>query len=319
MALDQASVSFLQAAAEAADPNAKPMWEMTPQQVRDAQAAGAVPGEPGPAMYRTENHVFKGADGGEFQVRVHRPTENPHSVLVYLHGGGWVLSDIDEFDKVTRMLAEQSGATIVMANYRKAPEHPFPTPVEDSWITLKWAADNLGELAMDGAPLYVAGDSAGGNLASVMALRAKERGGPQIARQILIYPVCDADFERPSYLSEENQTLLPTPFMQWFWDHYIPNPEDRKHPDAAPIHAEDLSGVAPALVITAAHDVLCDEGVAYSERLKADGVEVEYHNWPGQMHGFFGFCDIFPAANEVVELIARSISDNSNETAKAGA
>lgn len=315
MALDQASVKFLQAAAEAADPNAKPMWEMSPQEVREAQAANAVPGEPGPPMYRTENQVFTGMDGGEFQVRIHRPTEHPHSVLVYLHGGGWVLSDVDEFDTVARMLAEQSGATVVMANYRKAPENPFPTAVEDSWTTVQWVADNLDELAVQDAALYVAGDSAGGNLAAVMALRSMELGGPQIARQILIYPVCDADFERPSYSAEENQTLLPTPFMQWFWDHYVPNVDDRKNPEAAPLHAEDLSGVAPALIITAAHDVLRDEGKAYSERLQEAGVDVEYHDWPGQMHGFFGFVDIFPASKQVIDLIAASIRDR----AKAGA
>lgn len=309
MALDQATINFLQAAAEAAGPNPKPMWELSPQEAREASAASDGMGGPGPDMYQTENHVLTGWDGGEFEIRVHRPTENPHSVLLYLHGGGWVLSSVDSFDTVGRMLAEQSGATIVMANYRKAPENPFPAAVEDSWTALQWITENLNKLAVADAPVYIAGDSAGGNLAAVIALRAKNQGGPQLARQILIYPVTDADFDRASYSAEENQTMLTKEFMAWFWDHYVPDVGDRTNPEAAPLRAEDLSGVAPALIITAAHDVLRDEGVAYSERLKESGVDVEYHDWPGQMHGFFGFANVLPASNEVVALIADSIRD----------
>lgn len=309
MALDQATLNFLQAAAEAAGPDAKPMWEMTPQEAREASAASDGMSGPGPDMYKTDNHMLTGWDGGQFDIRVHQPTENPSAVLVYIHGGGWVLSSIDSFDTVGRMLAEQSGATVVMVNYRKAPESPFPAAVEDSWTALQWTVDNLEDLAAADAPIYVAGDSAGGNLTAVMALRAKKQGGPQIARQILIYPVTDADLDRPSYSAEENQTLLTKEFMAWFWDHYVPNPADRNHPEASPLRADDLSGVAPALLLTAAHDVLRDEGVAYAERLQEAGVDVEYHDWPGQMHGFIGFANVLPASNEVIELIAQSIRD----------
>src|SRR5690625_1315047 len=309
VALDQHTLNFLQAAAEAAGPNPTPMWELSPQEARELSAANDGIAGPGPDMHETKNLELTGWDGGTFEVRVHRPIENPHSVLVYLHGGGWVLSSVDSFDTVGRMLADQSGATVVMVNYRKAPENPFPAAVEDAWTGLQWAADNIANLATDSAPLYVAGDSAGGNLAAVMALRAKNHGAPNLARQILIYPVTDADFSRPSYSAEENQTLLTKEFMEWFWDHYVPNPEDRSHPEAAPLRADDLTGVAPALISTAAHDVRRDEGVAYSNKLKGSGVDVEYHDWPGQMHSFFGFANVLPASNEVVELIANTIRD----------
>lgn len=317
MALDQATINFLQAAAEAAGPDAKPMWELSPQEAREASAASDGLGGPGPDMYEIRDIELTGWDGGTFEVRILKPTENPHSVLVYLHGGGWVLSSVDSFETVCRILAEQSGAAVVLVNYRKAPENPFPAAVEDSWTALQWVVDNLGQLAVDNAPLYVGGDSAGGNLSAVMALRAKNQGGPQLARQILVYPVTDADFDRPSYSAEENQTLLTKEFMEWFWDHYVPNVDDRQNPEAAPLRAQDLSGVAPALIITAAHDVLRDEGIAYSERLKEAGVDVEYHDWPGQMHGFFGFANVLPASNEVAELIANSIRDGVKAGTKA--
>lgn len=318
MALDQATMNFLEAAAAAAGPDATPMWELSPEEARVAAAANDEAFGPGPEMYQTDNHVLKSYDGGEIEVRVHRPTENPHSVVVYLHGGGWVVSNIDSFDTLGRMLAEKSDATVVLVNYRKAPEYPFPAPVEDSWVGLTWAAENIAELAAPGAKLYVGGDSAGGNLSAVMALRAKENGGPHIDRQFLIYPVTDADFERGSYNAPENQTLLPRPFMEWFWDHYCPDVDQRLHPEVSPLHATDHSGVAPALVITAAHDVLHDEGEAYAKKLEEAGVDVEYRRWPGQMHGFFGMINILPASNELLDLIAQSIQ-NAATTEKAGA
>jgi acetyl esterase len=307
VALDEATLRFLTAAAQAAGPDAAPAWEQTPEEARAGTAAMNEMFGVGPDMDRTEDLVLTGWDGGTFEIRVHRPTPKPHAVVVYLHGGGWVLSDIDGFDTLGRQLAEQSGSTVILVNYRKAPENPFPAAVEDSWTALNWAADRIGELARDGAPLYVAGDSAGGNLSAVMALRSRDRGGPQIARQFLIYPVTDADFTRGSYLEEENQTLLPKEFMAWFWDHYLADHDQRNNAEASPLRAEDLSGVAPAFLVTAAHDVLRDEGEAYGDRLREAGVDVESHRWPGQMHGFFSMVNVLPASAEVMTLVAQSI------------
>ena len=309
MALDEATVKFLAAAAEAAGPEAKPMWEMEPAEARATSAAmNAMFGE-GPEMHRTEDHQLVSYDGEEFAIRVHVPNSAPTGVFVYLHGGGWVVGDIDGYDTLGRQLAEKTRNTVVLVNYRKAPEKRFPAAVEDSWIALKWADEHREELANAGAPLFVGGDSAGGNLSAVMALRARDENGPRIAGQMLIYPVTDADFTRLSYDEPENQTLLTKEFMVWFWDHYAPTPEDRAHPHASPLRAESLQGLPPALVVTAAHDVLRDEGEAYSQRLQEAGVDVQFHRWPGQMHGFFSMVNVLPASAAVMDLVADRVKD----------
>lgn len=314
MALDEASIKLLAASAEAAGPNAPVPWHQSPNEVR-AETSDMTPmfGE-GPDMYSTEDHGLIGWDGGRFRIRIHRPAAESDAVFVYFHGGGWVVSDIDDFDTLGRQLAKQSGATVVLVNYRKAPEHPFPAAVEDSWTALNWVADRVDELARPGAPLYIGGDSAGGNLAAVVAIRSRDAGKPSIARQFLIYPVTDADFTRPSYLEPENQTILPTEFMVWFWDHYVADPQLRTNPEASPLRHPDLSGVAPTLLVTAEHDVLRDEGEAYGDQLRDAGVDVELHRWPGQMHGFFSMVNILPAAAEVMKLVAAEVRADINET-----
>lgn len=319
MALDEATVKFLEAAAAGTPEGAPPAWELPPAQVRENSSAMTPMFGKGPDMHATEDHDVVGFDGGTFKIRVHRPSAEPNAVFVYLHGGGWVVSDIEDFDTLGRQLAEKSGATVVLVNYRKAPENPFPAPVEDSWTGLNWAADRIAELARPGAPLFVGGDSAGGNLSAVMANRSRDAGAPEIAKQFLIYPVTDADFSRPSYHEPENQTLLAKEFMFWFWDHYIANPEERNHPEASPFRQENLAGVAPAFLVTAEHDVLRDEGEAYGERLRDAGVEVESHRWPGQMHGFFSMVNVLPASAAVMDLVATRVRESVSETEGAQA
>ncbi|MCG2621172.1 alpha/beta hydrolase [Arthrobacter sp. I2-34] len=311
MALDQATLGFLAGMTEAAGPDAKPLWELSPAEARAAGGGLKDLYGPGPEMLRIEDHTLAGFDGGSFRVRVHVPVESPSAVILYLHGGGWVLEDIDGFDTLGRQLAQKSGAAVVLAEYRKAPEHPFPTPVEDSWTALHWTETNLKQIAGARVPLYIGGDSAGGNLAAVTALRARDNGGPELAGQILVYPVTDADFTRASYLEPENQSFLTAEFMNWFWGHYLPAPEDRLHPEASPLRAQSLAGLPPALVITAEHDVLRDEGEAYAARLREAGVPVEHHRWPGQMHAFFSMVNVLPASAEVMELIAGKVKAGS--------
>ncbi|WP_149955475.1 alpha/beta hydrolase [Zafaria cholistanensis] len=310
MALDQATLAFLQAGAEAAGPDALPMWRMSPAEARTAAAAMNTAFGSGPAMGSTEEHTLTGWDGGTFRIRVHVPLPAPHSVFIYLHGGGWVLGDLEGYDTLARQLADKSGAAVVLVEYRKAPEHPFPAAVEDAWTALQWAAAHATRLAGADAPLFVGGDSAGGNLAAVMALRSRERGGPALARQFLIYPVTDADFSRASYAEPQNQTLLTAELMQWFWDHYLPDAQHRTAPEASPLRAADLAGLAPAFVVTAEHDVLRDEGEDYAERLRRAGNEVEFHRWPGQMHGFFSRVNLLPASAEVMDLVAGAVHDD---------
>lgn len=304
MALDRASTAFLQELADSAPPGTPTLWEMTPAQVRAAGADRRARYGPGPDMHRIEEHLLDGHDGGVFRVRVLVPAQTPAAVLVHLHGGGWVLGDIDGYDTLGRLLAARSGAAVVLVEYRKAPEHPFPTPVEDGWTALQWAAEHLQAIAGRPVPLFVAGDSAGGNLAAVLTHRARDRGGPGLAGQVLMYPVTDADLTRPSYREPENQSFLTTDEMRWFWHHYVPDESARRHPEASPLRADSLGELPPALVVTAEHDVLRDEGEAYAQRLRAEGVAVVHRRWPGQMHAFFSLVNILPASAEAIDLVA---------------
>lgn len=283
MTLDIATTMFLQQMAAA---GGKPLHESTPEEARALGAKLAELAGPAPAMARVEEHAVSGLDG-EIPVRVLVPLEPARGVIVYYHGGGWVLGRIDEFDTMARKLAERTSCAVVLVDYRLAPEHRYPCAVDDAYAALVWTADHMRDFAGPDAPLMVAGDSAGGNLAAVMALRARDRGGPPIALQVLVYPVTDADFDRPSYTAAENQSLLTREAMIWFWDHYLPDAVRRSEPDAAPLRAADLSGLPPAVVLTAEHDVLRDEGEAYAERLSAAGVPVDFKRHTGQMHGFF--------------------------------
>ena len=312
MALDEATQAFLAAMAAAAPPGAPPLWELTPEQVRAATAPpeGAEPPQ-GPDMARTEDFELTGHDGGAFEVRVLVPCGEVDAIIVYVHGGGWVLESIDGFDRLGRLLAERSRSAVVLVGYRKAPEHPFPTPVEDVWSALEWTAARAAEIAGSAKPLIVAGDSAGGNLAAVAAQRAGDRGAPSLAAQVLVYPATDADFSRGSYSEPENQTFLPAELMRWCWDHYLADEGARLQPEASPIRAESLAGLPPTLVITAEHDVLRDEGEAYARRLAESGVEVVHRRWPGQMHAFLGMIDVLPASREAIDHMSAFIRERS--------
>ena len=228
-------------------------------------------------------------------------------MIVYYHGGGWVIGALDEFDTLGRQLAVRTGAAVALVDYRLAPEHRYPAAAEDAWAALRWVEDNRARFAGSRVPLIVAGDSAGGNLAAIVAQRAKAEGGPDLALQVLIYPVTDADVDNPSYTDPANALMLTREGMIWFWDHYAPDPVTRSNPDASPLQAADLSGLPPAVVLTAEHDVLRDEGEAYAERLRAAGVPVQHRRFAGQMHGFFSMVNVLPGAAAGLEYVAAEI------------
>ena len=283
MALDSATARLL---AQFAEGDGKPLHECTPVEARALGSKLAELAGPAPAMQRVEERTVDGPDG-QANLRILVPVENPTGVLVYYHGGGWVLGSIDEHDTLARKLAERTSCAVVLVEYRLAPEHRYPTAVDDSYAALKWVGKHLIDIAGQEVPLIVAGDSAGGTLAAVMAIRARDHGGPSIALQVLIYPVTDADFDLPSYTDPENQLLLTRDGMIWFWDHYLPESSRRAEPDASPLRTENLSGLPPAVVLTAAHDVLRDEGEAYAVRLQEANVPADLKRYAGQMHGFF--------------------------------
>ncbi|MFJ3212596.1 alpha/beta hydrolase [Streptomyces flaveolus] len=312
MTLDHATQQFLSQMAAAGGP---PMTELTPAEARQSGAAVTQLIGPGPAVAEVHDHTLTAEDGATFTLRVIRPAGRVASVVVYYHGGGWVVGDIDGFDTLGRRLANASASTVVLVNYRKAPEHPYPAAVDDAWAALKWVTGHLGEIAGRDVPVVVAGDSAGGNLAAVVARRARVRKGPEVAHQILIYPVTDSDLDAPSYHDPANQLMLDRASMAWFWDHYAP-PERRSEPDASPLRAADLSGLPPATVLVAEHDVLRGEGEAYAAALEKAGVPTALHLCEGQMHGFFSMVNILPGSAEAVELVAATVRGVQTEEAQ---
>ena len=305
MALDVATATFYEEMIKGSDPDAKAMHEGTPEEARAYRAELAALNGPAPRMARVEDHTIEQPDGS-FQVRVLVPLEPAAGVIVYYHGGGWVVGSIDESETLGRKLAERTSCAVVLVDYRLAPEHRYPVAVDDSYAALEWAAEHMNEIAGGEVPLIVAGDSAGGNLSAVMSLRARDRNGPNIAMQVLIYPVTDANFDRPSYLDPENQLMLTRDSMIWFFDHYIPDTAQRTEPEASPIYAEDLSGLPPAVVLTAEHDPLRDEGEEYAQRLEDAGVEVELQRHLGQMHAFFALL-MLPGSERGMQQVVKAI------------
>ena len=305
MALDGATTRFYEEMVKGSDPDAPAMHERTPVEARAYRAGLAALSGPAPDMARVQNHTIEQEDGS-FQIRVLVPIERPAGVIVYYHGGGWVVGSIDESDALGRKLAERTSCAVVLVDYRLAPEHRYPVAVDDSYAALEWTAAHLDNIAGAEVPIFVAGDSAGGNLSAVMAVRARDRNGPKIAMQILVYPVTDTNFERPSYMDPENQLLLTRDSMIWFFDHYIPDVSQRTEPDAAPLYTPDLSGLPPAVVLTAEHDPLRDEGEEYAQKLENAGVEVDLQRHKGQMHAFFALL-MLPGSERGFQQVVKAV------------
>ena len=247
---------------------------------------------------------------GPLPVRVYRPegAADPAPVVVFFHGGGWVLGSIDSHDASCRGLANRTGAVFVSVDYRLAPEHPYPAAADDCYAATCWVADHATDLGVDPGRLAVAGDSAGGNLAAVVCQMARDSSGPAIVFQTLIYPVTDLDFDRwPSMDENADGPLLTREAMDWFARHYVGSLPFTDDSYAAPIRATDLSGLPPAHVSTAGHDPLRDEGAGYVEALAAAGVAVGYDNFATMIHGFVGFADLVPAAGEARDRIAAAL------------
>ena len=238
---------------------------------------------------------------GDTPARLYKPSAATNlPVLVWYHGGGWVIGSVEGSDPTARSLANQSGCAVVSVDYHMAPEYKFPGPVEDCYAAAKWVAEHAAELGVDGSKLAVGGDSAGGNLAAAVAIMAAERGGPKIGYQLLVYPVTDYNFETPTYATNANGYLLTIGSMKWFWNHYLNDPSDGLNHYASPLRAKDLSGQPPALVITAEYDPLCSEGEAYAARLRAAGVPVTQQRYDGMIHGFFGMAAAMDDAKAAV-------------------
>jgi acetyl esterase len=309
MAIDEATAGFL---SQLADSGAKPLHEMTPEEARGFTAALRDLFGPGPEVAKAYDEQVATPDGGQITVRVLVPEGEIRALVVYYHGGGWVIGNIEECDHLTRKLANALHAAVVNVDYRLAPEHPYPAAADDAWTALQWASEHMTEIVGSAVPLVVMGDSAGGNLSAVVAQKARDAGGPDIASQVLVYPVTDADLDNDTYTDPDNQLLLSRDSMVWFWNHYAPDPASRLNPDASPNRTADLAGLPAAIVLTAEHDPLRAEGEAYAGRLRDAGVPVELRRFPGQMHGFFTMVGLLPGSTAgldyVTEQLGRALS-----------
>ena len=257
----------------------QPFESMTVPQGREA-AAGLVELQAQPISMPSEDRTIPGP-GGDIPIRIYYPpTERPSPVIVYFHGGGWVIGDIAAVDEPVRRIAQKTSSIVVSVDYRLAPEHVFPAAFEDAYAATKWVSENADQIGGRQDQLVVAGDSAGGALAASVALAARDKGGPAIAAQILLYPVTDFNFTTKSYQDYAYGYNLTKASMQWFWAHYLGAQNLEADSSACPAHAESLEGLPPAFVGTAEFDPLRDEGETYADRMRDSGVPVISKRYP---------------------------------------
>lgn len=270
-----------------------PMHTLSVADARAQTAARAIPGLRIPEVASVVNRDMQGP-GGALPLRIYTPSgAGPFPLMVFFHGSGFVVCSLDTHDAMCRNLCSGTGSVVVSVDYRLAPENKFPAAPDDCLAATRWAVDNAGALNADTSRVIVAGDSAGGNLAAVTALRARDEGGPKIAAQLLIYPVTDYHTPgTPSYEENADGYGLGRAGMEWFWNHYLNDPSDAAHPHASPLRANNLAGLPPAYVVTAQYDPLRDEGELYGRALIAAGVRTRIKRWDGVNHGFFFFVGI---------------------------
>jgi acetyl esterase len=305
MPLDPQAKAILDLLAEAPMP---PPAELEPAQMREIFESMNVPSQPPPLASAVDRRLPGPA--GDVPVRIYTPEgSGPFPALVYFHGGGFVIGGIDTHDGTCRELCNEAGCVVVSVDYRLAPEHPFPAAPEDCYAATRWVAEHGTGIGVDPTRLAVGGDSAGGNLAAAVSLMARDRGGPALRHQLLVYPVTDHAFDTASYEENAEGYMLTRDMMRWFWGHYLTDPARGDEPLASPLRAKDLSGLPSATVITAEFDPLRDEGEAFAERLIGAGVKTELTRYDGMFHGFFAMTGAIDKARRAVEQSGRALRE----------
>lgn len=304
----------------------KPLTTLSPAEAREqptpADAVKALLEERGMStapepVGDVENRDILGA-AGNIPARIYTPAgEGPFPVIVYYHGGGWVIANLDTYDASARALTNAAQAVVVSVAYRQAPEHKFPAAHSDAFAAYRWALDNAGEINGDSMRVAVAGESAGGNLAAAVAMMARDSSVKAPVHQLLVYPIADYSMDTPSYGENANAKPLSKPLMAWFFDHYLRSPADGASPLITLVDAPNLSGLPSATVITAEIDPLRSEGKAYADRLRAAGVDVTYKNYEGVTHEFFGMGAVVDKAKEAVQVGANGLKGAFGEGMKA--
>jgi acetyl esterase len=297
--LDPDAAAVFKAFQEAGRP---PYESVAPAEARELYLKGRLVTNPEPPELKSVQSLSIPSPTGSIPARIYTPiklrqTDGSAPCLVFFHGGGWVIGDLDSHDVVCRKLADEGESIVISVDYRLAPEHKFPAAVDDAIAATKWIAGHAKQLGIDASRLSVGGDSAGGNLAAVVAISARDGNGPAIAGQVLIYPATDFAMTHPSHREPETSVLLTHSVIRWFRDHYLGGPADIDDWRASPARASTLAGLPPAYVLTAGADPLRDEGDDYAKRLKDAGVPVTYRTFPGQFHGFFTMGKLLRQAN----------------------
>ena len=288
-----------------------PLETLSPPDARVAYAASRAVLQPDPPPVAEVVTLEAKGPAGPIPMRLYRgqgaPKDSPQPALVYFHGGGWVIGDLESHDQVCRALANATPCIVVSVDYRLAPEHKFPAAAEDAIAATRWITANAAKLGIDPNRLAVGGDSAGGNLAAVVAIDARDHGGPRLTHQFLIYPATDMRMDWPSAERHAKQLPLTKAAMDWFIAHYLRNDADKADWRASPLRAASLKGLPPALIITAGFDPLCDEGEAYAKALRAAGVSVTYEPFGGQIHGFLTMGRIVADSERVIGMGAAAL------------
>lgn len=284
---------------------------LTPEAARIAYAASRDVMQAPAVEVGSVRDLYIPGQGGALCLRVYRPMDSlldePLPCLVFLHGGGWVIGNLESHDRLCRRLANAARVCVVAVDYRLAPEHRFPAALDDAATALRWVADNALELSITPDRIGVGGDSAGGNLAAVLALMARDGNAPSLAFQVLIYPAVDLTAASNSYQTMTSGVPLTAATMLYFIDHYVPDPHDRLDWRASPLKASSLAGTPPALVVTVSNDPLCDEGMAYARRLEVEGVRVTSLHLSDQIHGMLMMGQFLTTSNIVVDYIGATL------------
>lgn len=298
---DAELAAFVHEVRSAPGPSAR---ELGPQALREGQRNRVRARPRGPELAVVEDQTA----GGGVPVRLYRPTSGTHPLVVFLHGGMWTIGDLESHDRLCRRLAACAEVAVLAVDFRRAPEHPWPAAVDDVTDVVRWAFDHQPKLAGDGEPLLIAGDSSGGNLAALACLRLRDEGGPLPGAQVLAFPNTDLTLSQPSVAEKGTGWGLPADDVAWGAEFWVPDPALRADPRVSPLHAADLAGLPPALIVTAEHDPLRDEGELFAARLAAAGVPVLHRREPRMIHGFLTLDTVSPAAAQAGERLFADVS-----------
>ena len=305
MGLKPELVEFLKLKSES---NLPEVWQAPVATIRKNLENRAIQsGEP--EKIHDVTHRFIPGPTADLPIRIYRPVRGAVlPALVFFHGGGWVLNNLDSYEQAMRSLANKGQFVVIAVNYQKAPELPFPTPFDDCYATLLWVANNAALLGIEPTQIGVGGDSAGGNLAAAVAIKARDTADIDLAFQLLIYPCNDNEMNYDSAYNNGVGYGLSTQAMKWFWEQYLSKKSDAKNPYAVPAAAKDFTNLAPAIITTAEFDPLLDDGYIYAELLRKSGVQTVYREYEGMIHGYFSLAGITPEANVLHQHVADEIN-----------